>query len=348
MIQRSASRFGGLLRCLLAGALGGVVFEALGLPLAWLVGPIIGNLLLSRGGSIWLPDPLRTLGLGIMGLMMGSLVSPDLVDHLMDWRLSVLILIAGVIVSTLLVVCWYRHCGFDTPSAWLSAIPGGMAAMVMVVEQAGGNLQRVAVSQALRVVVVVCVLPPLFVLYGGQGGDGASVVSEERGFDSLWMVLVIPLLVPLGKRLGIVAAPMLMPLLFSASFSVFELASFAIPAWAMNLALLFLGCSIGAKFGAFSMEAIAANARITLVATLLAIAVFALFAELIHQATGISRAVALLALAPGGMAEMSALAVVLGLDPLYVAFHQLLRVIGLMALAPLLAKRLGVRGRHAP
>lgn len=340
----------GLLRCLLAGVAGGALLSLIGMPLAWLVGPILGNfLLLTRGVSVWLPDPLRTLGLGVMGLMMGSLVTRDLINQWSHWYLSISVLIVSVIVSTLLVARWYRHCGFDGPSAWLSAMPGGMAAMVMVVDQAGGNLQRVAVSQALRVLIVVCTLPPLLMMFGShESGSREALSSAPSGFHGVWMLLFIPLLVPLGKRLGIAASPMLMPLLFSAALSVFELESFAIPAWGMNLALVFLGCSIGAKFGAFSLRAIINNARITLVATLLAIGVFALFAEGIHQLTGISREVALLALAPGGMAEMSALAVALGLDPLFVAFHQLFRVVALVLLAPFLARHLQAKGRHLP
>ncbi|WP_234252805.1 AbrB family transcriptional regulator [Billgrantia aerodenitrificans] len=331
----------GLLRSLMAGAAGGGLLDLIGMPLAWLVGPILGNLLLLAGGhAVWIPGPLRAFSLGVIGLVMGGMVTPDLMDRLMQWHLSVLILVAGVTVSTLLVARWYRRCGFDAPSAWLSAMPGGMAAMVAIADSAGGNLQRVSISQSLRVLTVICVLPPLFVLFG-RGGEGTVVtVIEGGGFSNAWMLLMIPLLVPLGIRLGISAAPLLMPLMFSAALSATDLARFEVPAWTMNLALLCLGCSIGAKFGVFSLKTLVANARITLVATLMAIGILAVFAEMIHQTTGVGREVALLALAPGGMAEMSALAVVLGLDPLFVAFHQLLRVIGLMVLAPYISRRM--------
>ncbi|WP_346299653.1 AbrB family transcriptional regulator [Halomonas sp. BM-2019] len=319
------------------------MLDLVGMPLAWLVGPILGNLLLLAGGrKVWIPGPLRAFSLGVIGLVMGGLVTPDLVDRLMHWHLSVLILVAGVIVSTLVVARWYRHCGFDAPSAWLSAMPGGMAAMVAIAESAGGNLQRVSIAQSLRVLIVICVLPPLFVLFGREGEGAVMAVTEGGGFGNPWMLLMIPLLVPLGIRLGISAAPMLVPLVFSAALSATDLARFEVPAWTMNLALLFLGCSIGAKFGAFSLRALVANTRVTLVATLMAIGILAVFAEMIHRATGIGREVALLALAPGGMAEMSALAVVLGLDPLFVAFHQLLRVIGLMLIAPFILRRMAL------
>ena len=61
-------------------------------------------------------------------------------------------------------------------------------------------------------------------------------------------------------------------------------------------------------------------------------------AELIHQLMGVPRDVAFLALAPGGIGEMALLAVALDLDPIFVAFHHLLRLIVLMLLLPVMAR----------
>jgi uncharacterized membrane protein AbrB (regulator of aidB expression) len=55
--------------------------------------------------------------------------------------------------------------------------------------------------------------------------------------------------------------------------------------------------------------------------------------------------VALLALAPGGIGEMAILAVALNIDPVFVAFHHLLRMVTLMIIAPFWARWLL---RHAP
>ncbi|BBI72839.2 hypothetical protein HAALTHF_24670n [Vreelandella aquamarina] len=80
-------------------------------------------------------------------------------------------------------------------------------------------------------------------------------------------------------------------------------------------------------------------------ATLLALVVLALFAELIHQTVGVGRDVALLALALGGIGEMAILAVALNIDPVFVAFHHLLRMVTLMIVAPFWARWLM---RHHP
>lgn len=68
-----------------------------------------------------------------------------------------------------------------------------------------------------------------------------------------------------------------------------------------------------------------------------------MFAEIIHQLLHVPRDVALMAMAPGGIGELAILAVALNLDPMFVAFHHLLRIVALMAIAPVLARYLKSR-----
>jgi hypothetical protein len=98
---------------------------------------------------------------------------------------------------------------------------------------------------------------------------------------------------------------------------------------------LVLGSAIGSRFSGISRVTLGRYLGMAAVATLLALVVLAGFAELIHQCMGVPRDVALLALAPEGIGEMAILAVALGLDPVFVAFHHLLRMMALMLFAPL-------------
>ncbi|BBI63425.1 hypothetical protein HSBAA_47310 [Vreelandella sulfidaeris] len=44
------------------GALGGALFQLTGLPLAWMLGPLIANLLVSsQGVKVAIPEPLRNV-----------------------------------------------------------------------------------------------------------------------------------------------------------------------------------------------------------------------------------------------------------------------------------------------
>lgn len=318
------------------GAVGGVLFQLMGLPLAWMLGPLIANLLLSaRGVNVGVPEPLRNVFLAMMGLVLGSQVTPELAQRVLDWPVSSVLLLLGVAASTAVAAAWYRRCGFDPVSAWFGAAPGAMTAMIMLGDKCGGDPQRIAIAQSLRIVLVILFLPPLFWAFeGGEGQLGPSNTVLAHG----WMLLTIPLLLPLGRWLRIPSAALLTPLLMAALLSGFNLASLTLPSWGMNLMLWVLGSAIGSRFQGMTRRLLGRYLWQSGFATLLALVVLAFFAELIHQALGVGRDVALLALAPGGIGEMAILAVALDIDPVFVAFHHLLRMITLMIVAPFWAR----------
>ena len=58
---------------LTVGAVGGTLFQLSGLPLAWMLGPLIANLVVSsQGVKVEVPEPLRNVFLAVMGLVLGS------------------------------------------------------------------------------------------------------------------------------------------------------------------------------------------------------------------------------------------------------------------------------------
>jgi membrane AbrB-like protein len=91
---------------------------------------------------------------------------------------------------------------------------------------------------------------------------------------------------------------------------------------------------VGARFAGIKPRELLALGRHALIAVTLALLLAALFAAIISQLPGIDFLAALLALAPGGVAEMCLIAVAWDIDPAFVAFHHLARLFLLMALAP--------------
>lgn len=79
-----------------------------------------------------------------------------------------------------------------------------------------------------------------------------------------------------------------------------------------------LGSAIGARSQGLTGKCLDCYAWQARIVTALALVVLAVFAELIHLSVGVHRDVALLALAPGGIGEMTIVAV--ALDLMFVAF----------------------------
>lgn len=334
----SRQQMAAMLRASGLGLLGGLVFHFAALPLPWMLGPLVANLIGAMAGMrLAMPNRLRELGLGTMGLILGGRVTSELVDRLPDWSISLLLLSAGVTVSTYLVTRWYQRCGLDTAEAFFSASPGGLAAMVMLGERLELDTRGIAISQSLRVVLVLLVLPPLFWLL--EGGASATSSVMQTGWQDAWLLLLL-IVAPFGHRLRIPSPALLVPLILGATLSASDIGSLHLPDWMMAVVLVVLGSAIGSRFSGTTVKQLLDYGKYALVATILTLGVLSLFAEAIHQLLGIPRDIALLALAPGGMAEMAVLAVALDMDPLYVTFHHMFRLIALMVLAPLIATRL--------
>lgn len=322
-----------LLRALSVGALGGVLFDALNLPLAWMLGPLLANLLLAiSGGDVAVPDRLREYFLGVLGLLLGGQVTPQLTSRMLDWPVSAAALLVGVGVSTLVGAWWYRRCGFDKVSAWFSSAPGAMTAMIMMGDKAGGDPPRIAVAQSLRALIIVLLLPPFFVQYASAP---AGVVATVEGVEGLWLLAALPAFIALGRSLCLPNPALLASMLIAAGLGAADVARLHLPHWGVEVMLWVLGSAIGARFSGVKLTQLLRYALQTLVATALTLSVLASFAYLIHLLLGIPLHIAILAFAPGGIGEMAILAMTLNIDPVFVTFHHLLRLISLMLIAPI-------------
>jgi len=330
------------------GAVGGALFAWLNTPLPWMLGPLVFNLIAAMSRQpVAVPERARLYFLGVLGLVLGSHVTAEMGMRMLQWPVSAALLLIGVAASTMLCAWWLRRRGFDPVSAWFSAAPGAMTAMIMMGEASGGDPRKIALSQSLRIVLILLILPPLF-WWMADSATVATETSSKTGsqFSAAWLLLTIPPLIALGKKTKLPTPALLLPLGVSSSLSLFEVARFDVPGWGLNLMLLVLGSSIGARFRGLSLQALRAHMADSVVATLLALGVMAAIAEVLHLTMGTPYDVALMAMAPGGIGELAILAVALHLDPVFVAFHHMLRVVALMGAAPLIARQLNRRAER--
>ncbi len=328
------------MRSLALGSLGGGVAHFMGIPLAWMLGPLLLTMLLSLNGvNAKVPGYLTNTFKGVVGILLGTAITPETMHRLVDWPMSLLIVVIGLLVVSAVVALFYsRICGFDRITAAAAALPGSINAIPAIAIGMGANAQRTILPQLLRVALVVTCVPPLYLLWQGQIGAAPEVETlGHDGFDflgqGLWVCLVAPLGWLVAKRIRIPVPQLLGPMLVAAALS---LAGFSIqlPAWLTALTFLVLGTSIGARFHDMRLRTLFGTGRHALAGTLLTFFGVALIGLAIHHITGVPLPVALLAVVPGGIAEMALLATALGVDPVFVTFHQVLRSVLLNSIAP--------------
>ncbi len=120
----------------------------------------------------------------------------------------------------------------------------------------------------------------------------------------------------------------------------------AIPQVLSTAGLVLIGVFIAERFRTLEGIALRRLAPAALGSFATSIAVAALFAGLAASVARVGYADALVAFAPGGLEAMMVLALILGLDPLYVGIHHLARFLGIGLALPLVVTWLGRSDRN--
>ncbi|HXH02868.1 MAG TPA: AbrB family transcriptional regulator, partial [Candidatus Competibacteraceae bacterium] len=237
--------------CSLAiGAVGGVLFHALQVPLAWMLGPMCFNILAALLRlPVHTPPALRNGLLPVLGVYLGSSFTPETVERAGQWPWSLAGVMLFVFLCTALVAWYYRRvAGFDRITALFSAGPGALTAMILTGAALGGDERRIALAQSLRLTLLVLVLPPLIFALSSQPPRSATLEVAARAFDLRQLALLAvgcALSVLLFKRLHVPTPQLAGPMLASAVLYLSGLVALDLPHWLLEATLWILGSAVG-------------------------------------------------------------------------------------------------------
>ena len=320
------------------GTFGGFLFYLLGLPLAWMMGAAVFATAAALGGQrIGVQPWLRQIMLVVLGVMLGSGFSPDLVDTLPYWAGSIAALMALTVVSGGLAYLFFRHVGgFDRTTAYFSGIPGGLAEMIAVGGAMGGDDRKISLAHAVRILVVVMTIPFWFRLHDGvQAMGGTGVGFADVGMvDYAILIACGAIGAPLATLVRLPAAVILGPMILSAAAHYLGLTDSQPPAVIVAAAQVVIGTAIGCRFIGVRVREVGRTLLLAVGGGLIGVLVAAAFTIAAVAALDLSAAALLLSFAPGGVAEMSLVALALQADTAMVAAHHLFRIFFVVLLAP--------------
>jgi membrane AbrB-like protein len=266
----------------------------------------------------------RELGQVFIGTVIGLYFTAS-VAAIVAVHLPWMVLVAVVAVGIGGVGAWIqrRIAGLDPATAFFGCVPGGMSEMFSLGDRFGAEPVALAVSQLIRVTIVVLTIPAALTFFGEHGDEVFRPLA--RVVDWRWLPVVLGgsgLVAFVLNRAGMTNAWMLGSCAFAAILTVSGLDLTALPRPVVIAGQVLIGVSVGERF---EREALMRTPRVILgsaLATVLMLASAAALSVLIAHATGISVWSIFAATAPGGLAEMSVTAQVLGLGvPLVTAYH---------------------------
>lgn len=275
------------------------------LPLAWVLGALVASAAVSLSGvDLAPPQILRKFGQCTIGAGVGLYVTASVAVELLT-LLPVMVGMAllSIALSAALSIALGHLAGLDHRTAFLAMLPGGLAEMANVAASSGAEPAPVAVTQALRVALVVMIVPPLLVLTTEV--QPVRERPEMALLPAAGLIAACMLVAALVRRTGLNNPWMLGAALFSGILTAGGITAGAMPDLLFNGAQFLLGFAIGSRF---KREIIARMPVLVasfcgLLAVTLAIVFF--IAWLASRIGPLGFPTMLLSIAPGGTAEMS-------------------------------------------
>ena len=329
----------GFFLALIPAAIGGAIWAALGLPLAWLMGAAIVTGLLSFSGlKVTLPRPLYLPSLATIGAGVGLTITPSVAVEIAQWfPLMAIMAFAGVIPTALLTPIVARRGDMTPATAFFSLMPGGVIEMANIGSRQGGDPTTISALHAIRVGLVVGILPiSLFLLFPATGQVDDPVLLS---LPMLGVTITIALLGGwLGEKIRLPATWLLGAILAVGIVTATGSLDGQIHPVAMAIAQVIVGMSLGSKFLREKMKAIPRAIAAGTPALCFIILFMAALGVIFSLFLPMDAPTMVLAFSIGGLAEMVLTARELELAVAIVAAFQAIRAILVYSSAGLIWK----------
>jgi membrane AbrB-like protein len=323
---------------LLIGSVGGALFAYAHLPLPWMLGAMVACTVAALLKlKVAAPPIIRPPMLMVIGVMMGASFTPQLFVQMGQWWPATLGLLAFLALSGSTSVWYFQRFGqLDRTTSFFSGMPGGLVEMIERGEEQGGDGRTIALVHTVRILLIVMTLP--FVIQWITGISLNRAGGSVSMFDTpLWDELVLLCCGLAGMALGHVlrlpAKYLLGPMLASAVVHMAGWTELRPPFEIINFAQLILGVVIGCRFVGTSTSMVLRILKLSLGSTVILLFWTFLFSVLIGRWIGIEPVTVVLAFAPGGLAEMSLIALALHAEVAFVSLHHIIRLMLVMLFA---------------
>lgn len=282
-------------------------------------------------------DGMRT----ILGVAVGATFTPVVLSSMLGmWPTLLLIPLMVGCIGALGVPYFRRIWGYDFATAYYATMPGGLQDMLVFGEEAGANVRTLSLIHATRVLVIVVALPVLLTAIWSadmSNPPGAPAATIEQSQLAI-MVICAFAGWKAAQAIGMFGASILGPMILAAAAALAGLLQHRPPAEAIWMAQFFIGMSVGIKYAGITLAEVRRDVAAGFGFCGILIVLTVIFTETIYAAGLAPPLEALLAFAPGGQAELTILALIVGADMAFVVAHHVFRILLVILGAPLFAR----------
>ena len=316
--------------------------DFLEIPLAWFLGPMLFTSLASLLGlELKMPRVILSLILILLGLYIGNYIDKNLFAQMNQWIWTSLIMLIYIILCVLFVSKYLQKFSkYEKKTSIFSAAPGALGPLLILAEDEKSDLSHVATSHLIRLIIIITIFP--FIVnsfYDGKSIEVSKDILENQSIISLLILITASIvLIIFFQKLKIPAALLSGTLVASGLLQITELASYKISNDVIDYCLLILGASVGCRFANKTFAEIGKNALHSFVATFFLVIFGVLAAYAASLVIDKNFFTLLLSYCPGGIYEVAVIAIFFDLDPEFVSFHHIIRLLMILFIVPIILR----------
>ena len=333
-------------------AAGGYAATRIGAPLPWLLGAMVATAaamglgIRVAGRPLDFPQAPRLAFIAIIGIAIGGTAQPDMWRQLAEWWPS--LAAVGVFVLTAQAVNYQmfrRFAGYDRATAYYCATPGGLIESVQLGEEAGGDVILLTMQHFARITITVTAVPFIYwALEGEAVGSAAGVSMDTGGEIGALDVLILGGCALVGgwggRRIGFPAAVITGPIILSTIAHSTGLTDAQPPDWMIAVAQLVIGLGLATRFSGMTRRHLVQGISYGSVSVVVMLSLGAGVAGALDLAGDRPFDVLLMCYSPGGVVEMGLIALSLGVSPIMVTLHHIVRIGFTVIVVPMIGQRL--------
>ncbi len=318
------------------------VLKAIHLPAAWLLGAMFAGILVeSGGGAVRVPAVPFWFCQAVIGCLIARVITPQILHTFAaHWWLFTGIMLAVIVSCSALGWLLSRLRVFPGTTAVWGLLPGAASVMMLMADAFGADGRLVAFMQYLRVVFVAVAASVIGRFCFHASGSAAPIVwfPAIHGTALLATLLFIALSIILGKKSGLPAGVLLVPLILGTLLKILGVLALELPPWLLASSYILLGWNTGLRFSRDILAHAFRTLPQTIFAVVLLLAICGGLAWALVRLAGVDPLTAYLATSPGGMDTAAIIAASTKVDMPFVMAMQASRFFILLVIGPVLSR----------
>jgi membrane AbrB-like protein len=278
---------------------------------------------------------MRVFFVPVIGVMIGGAFTRELIGAIPQWWPTVLALLIYVPVAHAMSYAIYRRIGrYDCETAFFAAAPGGLIEAIALGEEAGADPATLTLLQFSRLLLCIVIVPLAFTLFEGVAvgsAAGVSVGAADRPPLSLNDAVILIACGVFGylafKRLRFPAAIITGPILCSGVVHLLGVTNAQPPTVLIAITQLVIGITLGVRFATMDRSQALRGLFMALISVASVLVLALAFGLTLYGLVGETAEAVVLSYAPGGVTEMTLIALSLQISVVFVTLHHVARIV---------------------